>query len=63
MLLFEIGKHGFFWISGLATQRSIVYGPVAAFVLLLMWAFVAGLIFLYGAALVKAAGQLRPTTR
>ena len=60
MLLFEIGKHLFFWLTGVMTQRSIVYGPVAAFVVLLMWAFISGLIFLYGAALTKAAGDLRP---
>lgn len=60
MLLFEAAKHLFFWLSGTVTQRSLVYGPVAAFVVLLMWAFISGLIFLYGAALVKAAGELRP---
>ena len=60
MLLFEAGKHLFFWLSGVTTQRSVVYGPVAAFVVLLMWAFISGLIFLYGAALAKAAGELRP---
>ena len=60
MFLFEFGKHLFFWFSGMATQRSVIYGPVAAFVVLLMWSFLAGLIFLYGAALTRAAGELRP---
>jgi len=60
MFLFEFGKHLFFWLSGMATQRSVIYGPVAAFVVLLMWSFLAGLIFLYGAALTRAAGELRP---
>ncbi len=60
MCLFELGKHLFFWLSGMATQRSVIYGPVAAFVVLLMWSFLAGLIFLYGAALTQAAGELRP---
>ena len=60
MLLFEVSKHLFFWLSGVATQRSVVYGPVAAFVVLLMWAFISGLIFLYGAALTRSAGELRP---
>ena len=36
MLLFEVAKHLFFWLSAVATQRSVVYGPVAAFVVLLM---------------------------
>ena len=60
MILFEAGKHLFFWLSAIATQRSAIYGPVAAFVVLLMWSFLAGLIFLYGAALTRAAGELRP---
>ena len=60
MFLFEFGKHLFFWFSSMATQRSVIYGPVAAFVVLLMWSFLAGLIFLYGAALTRAAGELRP---
>ena len=62
VILFEFGKHLFFWLTSvsIATQRSAVYGPMAGFVVLLMWAFAAGLIFLYGAALVKAARELRP---
>ena len=60
LLLFEAGKHLFLWISGLAAQRDIVYGPVASTVVLLLWAYYAGLIFLYGAALTRAAGELRP---
>ena len=60
LVLFEAGKHLFFWLSGLAAQRDLVYGPVASTVVLLMWAYYAGLIFLYGAALTKAAGELRP---
>ena len=60
LILFETGKHLFFWLSGLASQRDLIYGPVASTVLLLMWAYYAGLIFLYGASLTKAAGELRP---
>ncbi len=59
-LLFELGKHLFFWLSGMATQRSAIYGPVAAFTMLLLWSFVAGFIFLYGATMTRAAGELRP---
>ena len=62
IVLFEIGKHVFFWLTGLATQRSAVYGPIASVVVLMMWGYIAGLIFLYGAALVKVAGEIRPTT-
>ena len=60
IVLFEAGKHVFFWFTGLAAQRNAVYGPIASFVLLLMWGYVAGMIFLYGAALTRAAGELRP---
>ncbi len=60
IVLFEIGKYLFFWLTGLTTQRSIVYGPIASVVILMMWGYVAGLIFLYGAALVKIAGEIRP---
>lgn len=60
IVLFEAGKHLFFWFTALAGQRSAVYGPIASFVLLLMWGYVAGMIFLYGAALTRAAGELRP---
>ena len=61
IVFFEAGKHLFFWFTGLAGQRSVVYGPIASVVVLMMWGFVAGLIFLYGAALAKTAGELRPT--
>ena len=59
--MFEIAKHLFFWFSNLATQRSAVYGPIASIVVLMMWGYIAGLIFLYGAALAKCAEELRPT--
>ncbi len=60
VILFELGKHLFFWFVGLSSQRDAVYGPVASAVVLLMWAYIAGFIFLYGAALTKIAGELRP---
>lgn len=61
--LFEIGKHLFFWFTNLAAQRSAVYGPIASVVVLMTWGYIAGMIFLYGAALVKCAGDLRPTRK
>ena len=63
IVLFETGKHLFFWFTGLAGQRSVVYGPIASVVVLMMWAYVGGLIFLYGAALTRVAGELRPRRR
>ena len=62
IVLFETGKHLFFWFTTLATQRSAIYGPIASVVVLMMWGYIAGLIFLYGAALTRAAGELRPAT-
>ncbi|MDE2899972.1 MAG: YihY/virulence factor BrkB family protein [Chloroflexota bacterium] len=60
IILFETGKHLFFWFTGFASQRNAVYGPASSVVVLMMWAYVASLIFLYGAALTRAAGELRP---
>ena len=62
VVLFEVAKHLFFWFTGLAGQRSVVYGPVASVVVLMMWSYVAGLIFLYGAAVTRVAGELRPSS-
>ncbi|MDE2843207.1 MAG: YihY/virulence factor BrkB family protein, partial [Chloroflexota bacterium] len=41
-------------------QRDVIYGPVASAVVLLMWGYYAGVIFLYGAALARVSGELRP---
>ncbi len=60
IVLFEAGKHLFFWFTTVAGQRNAVYGPIASFVVLLMWGYVAGMIFLYGAALARAVSELRP---
>ena len=60
VVLFEAGKHLFFWFTNMASERSAVYGPVASVVILLMWAYIVGLIFLYGAALTRCMGELRP---
>lgn len=60
IVMFEVGKQLFFWFTTVASQRSAVYGPIASFVVLLMWGYAAGMIFLYGAALTRAASELRP---
>ena len=60
IVLFEIGKHVFFWFIAVVSQGGQVYGPVASFVVLLMWAYAAGLIFLYGAAVTRVSGEIRP---
>lgn len=61
IVLFEVAKHSFFWFTGLTSQRNAVYGPLASFAILLAWAYAASMIFLYGAALARAAGELRPS--
>ena len=63
LVLFEAGKHLFLFLSGMAAARLVVYGPIASAVVLLMWAYFAGVIFLYGAALTRMAGDLRPGFR
>ena len=63
LILFETGKHLFLWLTGMAAARLVVYGPIASAVMVLMWAYYAGVIFLYGAALTRMAGDLRPRLR
>ena len=60
VVLFEVGKHLFFWFTNLSSQRNAVYGPAASVVVLMMWGYIASLIFLYGAALARVAGEVRP---
>ena len=60
IVLFELGKHIFFWFIAVVSQGGIVYGPIASFVVLLMWAYMAGLVFLYGAAITKVSSDIRP---
>ena len=60
VMLFEMAKYLFFWFANLASQRSLLYGSVSSVILLLVWSHVAGMIFLYGAALTKEASDLRP---
>ena len=60
IVLFEIGKHIFFWFIDVVSQGGVVYGPIASFIVLLMWAYIAGLIFLYGTAVTKISSDIRP---
>ena len=60
IVFFEIGKHSFFWFTEVVSHRGIVYGPIASFVVLLTWSYIGGLIFLYGAAITRISGELRP---
>lgn len=60
VIIFEIAKYVFFWLAGLLGHRELLYGPISSVVLMLIWSHVAGMIFLYGAALTKQAADLRP---
>lgn len=42
------------------TVFANVYGPITSVVILMLWAYIASLIFLYGAAITKTACELRP---
>ena len=60
VLVFEIAKYVFIWSGNVLSHRSLVYGSLSSVILVLIWSHVAGVIFLYGAALTKQAGDLRP---
>lgn len=60
VVLFEIVKHTFFWFVGVTGQQNLLYLPFSSVVLLLTWAFVGGLIFLFGASITKEASGKRP---
>ena len=60
VIIFEIAKYVFFWLASLVSHRELLYGPISSVVLMLIWSHVAGMIFLYGAALTKQASDLRP---
>ncbi len=59
VILFEAAKNLFFWFGAIASQRSLLYGPISSVIIVLVWSNVAGLIFLYGAALARESGSLR----
>ena len=59
IVLFETSKHLFLLYSDLFAQRSAVYGSIASFIVLLMWAYISGLIFLYGAAVTRMSADQR----
>lgn len=58
VILFEATKHLFFWLTRLATQQNLLYGSLSSAIILLIWANVAALIFLFGASLTKQSTAL-----
>ena len=60
VVLFEIGKHLFFWFGNITGQQNLIYLPFSSVVLLLIWAFIGGIIFLFGASITNEASNNRP---
>jgi len=59
-LLWELAKKAFLsFVSGYITVSNLVYGSVAAIIAFLFWAYLSGLIFLFGAYLSVSYFQLR----
>jgi membrane protein len=59
-LLWELAKKAFvFFIANYITASNLVYGSVAAIIAILTWAYVSGLIFLFGVYLSVAYFQLK----
>jgi membrane protein len=59
-LLWELAKKAFlFFVSTYISISNLVYGSVAAIIAFLVWAYVSGLIFLFGAFLSVSYYQLK----
>jgi membrane protein len=59
-LLWELAKKAFlFFVSTYISVSNLVYGSVAAIVAFLLWAYLSGLIFLFGAFLSVSYYQLK----
>ena len=59
-LLWEIAKKAFlFFVTSYISASNLVYGSVAAIIAILTWAYLSGLIFLFGAYLSVAYFQLK----
>jgi membrane protein len=63
-LLWELAKKTFlFFVTAYISVTNLVYGSVAAIIAFLVWAYLSGLIFLFGAYLSVAHYQLRQKQR
>lgn len=60
VVLFEVGKHLFFWFGNITGQQNLIYLPFSSVILLLIWAFIGGIIFLFGASIANEASNNRP---
>ena len=63
-LLWELAKKAFlFFVSTYISVSNLVYGSVAAIIAFLVWAYLSGLIFLFGAFLSVSYYQLKQQQR
>ena len=60
VVLFEIGKHLFFWFANISGQQNLIYLPFSSVVIVLIWGFMGGMIFLFGASIANEAAINRP---
>ena len=60
VVLFEIGKHLFFWFGNHSGQQNLIYLPFSSVVIVLIWGFLGGMIFLFGASIANEAAINRP---
>ena len=60
VVLFETGKHLFFWFGNVSGQQNLIYLPFSSVILVLVWAFLGGIIFLFGASIVNESSRNRP---
>ncbi len=60
VVLFEIGKHLFFWFGNVSGQQNLIYLPFSSVVIVLVWGFLGGIIFLFGASVTNEAANNRP---
>lgn len=58
-VLFEIAKNGFVYYTSNFANFRVVYGSVAVFIVLLFWAWLSGVILLFGAEICSEYSKLR----
>jgi membrane protein len=60
MTLFELTKRAFFWYLLRLAQYPLAYGPLAGVVVFLVWVYLASLVALIGAALIRQVEDVLP---
>lgn len=62
-LLFEVAKRGFVWYLTNFANYNVVYGSLAAVIVLLFWAYISAVILLFGAELASEYSRLYGSRR